>query len=93
MNKQAYNLPEIESVKSRVDELSIEELNRIVLDENYISDDSETKIAQALAVFRSTSIDTGLLSRRASERVNSIAIEKETFVPIFVTNHLSLIHI
>ncbi|MCA2504783.1 MAG: 3-methyl-2-indolic acid synthase [Microcystis sp. M54BS1] len=87
MNKQAYNLPEIESVKSRVDELSIEELNRIVLDENYISDDSETKIAQALAVFRSTSIDTGLLSRRASERVNSIAIEKETFVPIFVTNH------
>ncbi|MBW4616998.1 MAG: 3-methyl-2-indolic acid synthase [Desmonostoc vinosum HA7617-LM4] len=87
MSQQHYALPEIETVKATSASFSTTALINLLEDEAYIADDPATKAAQALALFNCDSISIESIMKRATVRVGAVAIEKETFVPIFVTNY------
>lgn len=87
MSQQHYSLPEIENFKTTSASFLRTELVNILRNEAEIAHDAATKVAQALALFCCDSIPTESIIKRATQRVGAIAIEKETFVPIFVTNY------
>jgi len=87
MSQHHYSLPEIDIVKATSASFSTSELINILENEAKIADEAATKATQALALFCCDSISTETIMERAAQRVGSLAIEKETFVPIFVTNY------
>jgi len=87
MSQQPYSLPEIETLKATSASFSTSTLINVLEDEASIADDAATKAAQALALFCCDSISTDSIMKQAAQRIEAIAIEKETFVPIFVTNY------
>lgn len=82
-----YSLPRLDEVVTQASALSQAELHALLEDESRISDDPKQRAAQALALFTCDAIPTEALRARGQFRVDQTQTEKETFVPIFVTNH------
>lgn len=87
MTQNHYFFPELERVHKISSALLPHQVYDILQDQAKISDDSEIKAAQAVALFISESISTEDIIEQASHRVDSFSFEKETFVPIFMTNY------
>jgi 2-iminoacetate synthase len=82
-----YLLPKLDEVIRQSSALSQAELQALLQNESVISDDPQKRAAQALALFSCDAIATESIRVRGQYRVEQTATEKETFVPIFVTNH------
>lgn len=87
ITRQTYTPPEIQDVARLAQSITTSELEALLSDESLIAEEPQLRIAQALAMFTNQEIETDRLFSPAAARVENENPKKETFVPIFVTNH------
>jgi 3-methyl-2-indolic acid synthase len=82
-----YQAQEIKEILLQDNQFNLDQLWDILNDEKKISIDPEVRAKQAFAMFSQREIPTNAIMTKSAKRVELYKIEKETFVPIFLTNY------